>query len=196
MTLNEQERRLRGGIAAELWHPHNVSGRQFRSPRPGPDGHGGVGELVGECRGPLRPGTSGIPGTLNSYPECGSISHSPSSSLCLPSRNRARPSGRHRPNLESACATGRRSCGRNHFKSAKSSEPPKKTRHVAPEFPELPSGTTVGGIWVGEALLDQQGKVANVWTIRPLIVKPAFPPLNEAIVNAIREWEFEPSMVE
>ena len=73
---------------------------------------------------------------------------------------------------------------------------PKKTRHVAPEFPELPSGTTVGGIWVGEALLDQQGKVANVWTIRPLIVKPAFPPLNEAMVNAIRKWEFEPSMVE
>lgn len=73
---------------------------------------------------------------------------------------------------------------------------PKKTRHVAPEFPELPLGTIVGGLWVGEALLDEQGQVANVWTIRPLIVQPAFPPLNEAIVNAIRKWEFEPSMVE
>ena len=63
---------------------------------------------------------------------------------------------------------------------------PKKTRHVAPELPELPSGPTVGGLWVGETLLDQQGNVANVWTIRALIVKPAFPPVNEAIVNAIR----------
>jgi len=44
---------------------------------------------------------------------------------------------------------------------------PKKTRHVAPEFPELPHGTTVGGLWVGEALIDQQGKVAHVWTVAP-----------------------------
>ena len=73
---------------------------------------------------------------------------------------------------------------------------PKKTRHVAPEFPELPPGTTVGGLWVGEALIDQRGKIANVWAIRPLLVRPAFPPVNEAIVSALRQWEFEPSMVQ
>ena len=70
------------------------------------------------------------------------------------------------------------------------------TFNVAPEFPELPPGTTVGGLWAGEALIDQQGKVALVWTIRPLIVRPAFPPVDEAIVNAIQQWEFEPTMVE
>jgi hypothetical protein len=52
------------------------------------------------------------------------------------------------------------------------------SRHVAPECPELPSGTTVGGLWVGEALLDQK---ANVWTIRPRPVQPAFPAVNEGI---------------
>jgi hypothetical protein len=73
---------------------------------------------------------------------------------------------------------------------------PKKIRHVNPAFPELPSGTTVGGLWVGEALIDQQGKIARVWPTRPLIVRPAIPPLNEAIVNAIQQWEFEPALAE
>ena len=73
---------------------------------------------------------------------------------------------------------------------------PRKTRHVAPEFPELPPGTTVGGVWVGEALIDQQGRIANVWAIRPFLVRPAFPPVNEAVVSALRQWEFEPSMAQ
>ena len=73
---------------------------------------------------------------------------------------------------------------------------PKKTHHVYPQFPALPPGTSVGGVWVGEGLIDQHGKVAQVWTVRPLLVEPVFPPLNEAIVAAIRQWEFEPTFVE
>ena len=73
---------------------------------------------------------------------------------------------------------------------------PKKTHHVSPQFPELPHGTSVGGVWVGEGLIDQHGKIAQVWTVRPLLVEPAFPPMNNAIVGAIRQWEFEPTVVE
>ena len=70
---------------------------------------------------------------------------------------------------------------------------PKKTYHVSPQFPELPHGTSVGGVWVGEMLVDQHGKIAQVWTVRPLHVKPAFPPMNNAMVAAIRQWEFKPT---
>ena len=73
---------------------------------------------------------------------------------------------------------------------------PKKLRDVSPKFPELPSGTTVGGIWLGEALVDTSGKVSRVWPIREIRVKPPFPAFNNAIPDAIRQWEFEPQLVQ
>ena len=73
---------------------------------------------------------------------------------------------------------------------------PKKVRDVSPKYPELPPGTTVGGIWVGEALVDTSGKVTRVWPIREIRVKPPFPAFNSAITDAIRQWEFEPLSVE
>ena len=73
---------------------------------------------------------------------------------------------------------------------------PKKIRDVSPKFPELPAGTTVGGMWVGEALVDTSGKVTRVWAIREIRVKPPFPAFNSAVTDAIRQWEFEPLLVQ
>jgi hypothetical protein len=73
---------------------------------------------------------------------------------------------------------------------------PKTTRHVMPRYPELPEGTTVSGIWIGEALVDTKGKVSQVWPIREVQLTPSFPPFNESIVAAIRQWEYEPLVVE
>jgi outer membrane biosynthesis protein TonB len=73
---------------------------------------------------------------------------------------------------------------------------PKKIRDVPPKYPELPSGTTLGGVWVGEFLVDAAGKVARVWTVRPFQITPSFPPFNESIVDAIRQWEYEPLRVD
>ena len=73
---------------------------------------------------------------------------------------------------------------------------PRKVRDVSPKYPELPPGTTVGGIWVGEALVDTSGKVYRVWPIREIRVKPPFPAFNSAITDAIRQWEFEPLLVQ
>ena len=51
------------------------------------------------------------------------------------------------------------------------------------------------GMWVGEALFDASGKAAQVWPIREVRLKPAFPALNNAFVDAILRWEFEPLLL-
>lgn len=77
----------------------------------------------------------------------------------------------------------------------KSIRAPKKTHNVIPRYPELPAGTRGSGIWLGEVLLDAKGHVSRVWPIREVKLTPSFPPFNRAIVDAIREWQFEPVIV-
>lgn len=74
--------------------------------------------------------------------------------------------------------------------------PPKKVRDVRPRYPELPPGTSGRGIWIGEILLDTHGKVSHIWTIRQVRLTPAFPAFNNAILDAVRQWQFEPFVVE
>jgi outer membrane biosynthesis protein TonB len=69
---------------------------------------------------------------------------------------------------------------------------PKKIRDVRPAYPELPPQTRASGIWIGDVLLDTKGKVSQVWAIREVQFTPPFPAFNRAIVDAIRQWEFEP----
>ncbi len=73
---------------------------------------------------------------------------------------------------------------------------PKKIRDLRPKYPQLPPGTTLGGVWVGEFVVDATGKVARVWTIRPLQIRPPFPAFNKSIVDAIQRWEYEPLRVD
>jgi hypothetical protein len=71
---------------------------------------------------------------------------------------------------------------------------PKKIRNVSPDYPPLPVGTRtlIGTPWLGAVLVDTNGKVSRVWTAREVQFKPPFPQFNEAIVAAVRQWEFEP----
>ena len=73
---------------------------------------------------------------------------------------------------------------------------PKKIRDVRPVYPNLPAGTTGSGPWIGEFLLNERGRVAEVWTVRPIRFTPTFPAFNQAIVSALRQWEFEPFIVD
>ena len=74
---------------------------------------------------------------------------------------------------------------------------PKKVRDVKPTYPEVPNGTTrSSGMWIGEILLDTHGKVRRVWTIRQARLTPPFPAFNNAILDAVRQWQFEPFVVE
>ena len=73
---------------------------------------------------------------------------------------------------------------------------PKKIRDVRPKYPELPAGTIGSGMWIGEALINNSGKVVRVWPIHEVEFTPAFPSFNSAITEAIRHWEFEPLIVQ
>ena len=74
---------------------------------------------------------------------------------------------------------------------------PKKIRDVPTKYPELPPRTRAfAGGWMGEFLLSTQGRVLEVWTIQEVRFRPPFPPFNQAIVDAIKQWEFEPLMIE
>src|SRR5262249_27764870 len=74
---------------------------------------------------------------------------------------------------------------------------PRKIHNVAPTYPPTPAGTVgTGGVWVGEALIDTQGKIARVWTVRPVKFTPPFPKFNRAIADSIKEWVFEPPRID
>jgi hypothetical protein len=86
--------------------------------------------------------------------------------------------------------------GRRLQKSSGKIHAPRRIRGAQPKFPVLPQGTTLGGVWVGEVLVAATGKVARVWTVRPFQITPPFPPLNRSIVEAIRQWEYEPLRID
>jgi hypothetical protein len=69
---------------------------------------------------------------------------------------------------------------------------PKKLRDVPPKYPVPPPGTVGSGVWSGEVLINRTGKVAHVWPIREVKFVPGFPAFNNAITDAIQQWEFEP----
>lgn len=89
----------------------------------------------------------------------------------------------------------RRLVGRQAVRISRKLRAPRKTRDVAPKYPEFPPGTMGSGIWMGEALIDTGGRIARVWTIREVRITPPLPAFNQAIVDAIRQWEFEPTTI-
>jgi hypothetical protein len=85
--------------------------------------------------------------------------------------------------------------GRKAVRADRKIREPKKTKNVSPTYPPFPAGTTGRGMWIGEALIDTKGRVSHVWTIREVEITPPLPAFNNAITDAIRQWEFEPLQV-
>jgi len=69
-------------------------------------------------------------------------------------------------------------------------------RRVRPAYPTIPGGTTGGGVWIGELLIDARGRVSNVWTIRDVKLTPRLPALTKAITDAVLKWQFAPAAVD
>lgn len=86
--------------------------------------------------------------------------------------------------------------GQKAVRIGRSVRAPKKLRHVPPKYPDLPPGTVGSGVWLGEALINNTGKVAHVWPIREVKFVPPFPAFNNAITDAMQQWEFEPLLVQ
>ena len=67
--------------------------------------------------------------------------------------------------------------------------PPQKIRDVAPRYPAIAQASRVEGIVILEALISEDGSVQNVKVLR------GKPLLDEAAVDAVRQWRFTPPLL-
>lgn len=66
---------------------------------------------------------------------------------------------------------------------------PRKVRDARPEYPKIARAVGVSGVVILEATIDAQGNVADVRILRSI------PMLDEAAVEAVRQWQYEPVMI-
>lgn len=67
--------------------------------------------------------------------------------------------------------------------------PPAKVRHVDPVMPAVAAQAGVQGVVIVEVTIDEQGKVRNARILRSI------PLLDQAALDAVRQWEFEPTLL-
>ena len=67
---------------------------------------------------------------------------------------------------------------------------PRKIKHVKPSYPLPAMAARVGGNVLIEATIGVDGKVHNARVVQSIAV------LDEAALDAVRQWEFEPSRVD
>ena len=66
---------------------------------------------------------------------------------------------------------------------------PRKLRHVAPAYPEIAKAARVQGVVVLECVIDEQGRVRDIKVLRGL------PLLDQAAVDAVRQWVYSPTLL-
>jgi TonB family protein len=71
--------------------------------------------------------------------------------------------------------------------------PPKKVHHTQIVWPENTPPHTGSGVPIVEAVVDADGKVADVRIVRPISWEPPWPEFDNAITHAIRKWEYTPA---
>jgi protein TonB len=64
---------------------------------------------------------------------------------------------------------------------------PAKIRNVQPEYPLIAQSARVQGIVILEATIGKTGKVEHVRVLRSI------PLLDQAAIDAVRQWEYEPT---
>jgi len=67
--------------------------------------------------------------------------------------------------------------------------PPAKTRHVAPVYPPIALASKVQGVVILEVVISETGRVQNVRVLR------SRPLLDQAAVDAVRQWQFTPTLL-
>jgi protein TonB len=68
-------------------------------------------------------------------------------------------------------------------------QPPVKIKDVTPVYPATAKAARVGGTVTIEATIDTDGKVSDARVVKSV------PLLDEAALNAVRQWEYKPSSV-
>ena len=67
--------------------------------------------------------------------------------------------------------------------------PPIRTKEVAPVYPAIAQSARVEGSVVIEATIDDEGKVAEARVVKSV------PLLDQAALDAVRQWEYQPSLL-
>ncbi|HWF86801.1 MAG TPA: energy transducer TonB [Vicinamibacterales bacterium] len=68
-------------------------------------------------------------------------------------------------------------------------QPPAKVLNVAPVYPNLARAAHVEGVVILEAVIDAHGRVDSVRVLRSI------PTLDQAAVDAVRQWRFTPTLL-
>lgn len=68
-------------------------------------------------------------------------------------------------------------------------KPPTKTKDVKPEYPEAAKSAKVQGVVIIEATIGANGKVLDTKVLRSV------PQLDQAALDAVRQWEFTPTLL-
>jgi TonB family protein len=68
--------------------------------------------------------------------------------------------------------------------------PLRQTKNVRPRYPDEAQRRRIGGAVMLEALIGPDGKVKDVRVIQ------STPPFDEAAMEAVRQWEFEPTQID
>jgi protein TonB len=66
---------------------------------------------------------------------------------------------------------------------------PQKTRHVSPVYPAIAQAARVQGIVIVEATIGVDGRLINARVLRSI------PLLDQAALEAVRQWEFTPTLL-
>ena len=67
--------------------------------------------------------------------------------------------------------------------------PPAKIRHVAPVYPPIALASRVEGVVILEVVIGENGRVQDVRVLR------SRPLLDQAAVDAVRQWQFTPTLL-
>jgi periplasmic protein TonB len=67
--------------------------------------------------------------------------------------------------------------------------PPAKIVHVAPQYPALARASRVQGVVIIEATIDSRGNVESATVLRSI------PLLDQAALDAVRQWKFTPTLL-
>jgi protein TonB len=66
---------------------------------------------------------------------------------------------------------------------------PTKIRNVLPDYPPIAQSARIQGTVIIEATIDRQGRIAEARVLRSI------PLLDQAALDAVRQWEYEPTLL-
>ena len=90
---------------------------------------------------------------------------------------------------EQAAAEAREQARKDAVRVGGKIRPPTKTKNVTPAYPDAAKSARVQGVVIIEAVIGADGRVADAKVLRSV------PQLDEAALDAVKQWEFTPTLL-